>query len=561
MMTDSASVHAPRDPREKGPFLYLMDRTPLTASRRADGRFADETDLDMGRLRSKLAMMNALSDPALLAQFDTAAGFRRTVAAIGIAVSAPGGGRVRAEWVLYGSRSRYGSGTRFVFDCPADGRENLLWLGEADESGDEAACGELLFFFDCEGACAEATVLLYTRPGVACTQTVREAPPALAGPGWQALLARAQTSAGDARLRQKLVRAQQGAPLTLGFIGGSITQGAGAKPIHTACYAYQAWQQLQTLLGVPVGYTKAGIGGTPSELGMIRMEKDLLRHGVPDIAVVEFAVNDNDDETQGRCYETLVRQILALPGAPAVVLLFSVFCDDWNLQERLAPIGRYYGLPMVSVRDAVVPQFGLTPETGRVLSKRQYFYDSFHPTNEGHLVMAGCLTELFRRTLAAPAPAAVPVPAQPLLGRTFDGIRLLDRAHALPGAQIDAGDFAARDENLPCAEPDALFRAEPQFADNWLHAAGAGDAPFVLRLRCRSLFLVEKDSSEDAFGAAEIRVDGRLCRTVDPHTVGWVHCGALELLEGDTEAPHEITVRMTEKDRGRAFAILGFGVC
>lgn len=39
---------------------------------------------------------------------------------------------------------------------------------------------------------------------------------------------------------------------------------------------------------------KAGVGGTPSELGMIRFERDVLRDGKekPDLVVVEFAVND-----------------------------------------------------------------------------------------------------------------------------------------------------------------------------------------------------------------------------------------------------------------------------
>ena len=46
--------------------------------------------------------------------------------------------------------------------------------------------------------------------------------------------------------------------------------------------------------------------------------------------------NDEGDETKGRCYESLVTKILSMPDAPAVLLLFAVFANDWNLQERLA---------------------------------------------------------------------------------------------------------------------------------------------------------------------------------------------------------------------------------
>ena len=100
----------------------------------------------------------------------------------------------------------------------------------------------------------------------------------------------------------------------------------------------------------------------------------------PDLVVVEFAVNDEDDETKGVCYESLIRKILDLPQHPAVILLFSVFANDWNLKDRLAPIGFRYQLPMADVLEAVSPQF-TRPKEERVLSKRQYFYDVYHPTN------------------------------------------------------------------------------------------------------------------------------------------------------------------------------------
>ena len=41
-------------------------------------------------------------------------------------------------------------------------------------------------------------------------------------------------------------------------------------------------------------YVKAGVGGTPSELGMVRYDLDVTKNGeiTPDLVVVEFAVND-----------------------------------------------------------------------------------------------------------------------------------------------------------------------------------------------------------------------------------------------------------------------------
>lgn len=126
---------------------------------------------------------------------------------------------------------------------------------------------------------------------------------------------------------------------------------------------------------------KAGVGGTPSELGMIRFDRDVLRgEEQPDLVVIEFAVNDEGDETKGDCYESLVRKVLNLPWKPAVVLLFSVFANDWNLQERLKPVGYCYDLPMVSIRDAVSPQFQMPKGQGRVLTKISSFMICFIQT-------------------------------------------------------------------------------------------------------------------------------------------------------------------------------------
>ena len=140
------------------------------------------------------------------------------------------------------------------------------------------------------------------------------------------------------------------------------------------------------------------MGGTPSEFGMLRYERDVLREGSvePDMVVVEFAVNDEGDETRGECYDSLIRRIYNSPNQPAVVLLFAVFANDWNLQDRLSPVGKAYDLPMVSTLDTVVEQFYLKPGEGKVVSKNQFFYDSYHPSNIGHTIMADGLLHLFK---------------------------------------------------------------------------------------------------------------------------------------------------------------------
>ena len=68
---------------------------------------------------------------------------------------------------------------------------------------------------------------------------------------------------------------------------------------------------------------------------MLRYDHDVTEDGkkFPDVVVVEFAVNDEGDETQGECFDSLVRKIYNSPQKPAVVLIYSVFVDGYNLQD------------------------------------------------------------------------------------------------------------------------------------------------------------------------------------------------------------------------------------
>lgn len=51
---------------------------------------------------------------------------------------------------------------------------------------------------------------------------------------------------------------------------------------------------------------KAGVGGTPSELGMIRFDRDVLRREEqPDLVVIEFAVNDEGMKQRGTAMKAL----------------------------------------------------------------------------------------------------------------------------------------------------------------------------------------------------------------------------------------------------------------
>ncbi|MDR0963241.1 MAG: GDSL-type esterase/lipase family protein [Clostridium sp.] len=370
------------------------------------------------------------------------------------------------------------------------------------------------------------------------------------------------------RLQKLFEKVKNGEEVTLAFIGGSITQGAGATPIQEGCYARRTYEGFITLMEELLGkkldrnlihYRKVGVGGTPSELGMVRYERDILKHGeiTPDLVVVEFAVNDADDETHGICFESLVRTILLSENAPAVMLMFSVFADCWNLQDHLGPVGVAYDLPMVSAKDAVAVQFDAVGDK-RLVTRNQYFFDKLHPSNVGHNIMADGLLYAMRQAYHIPASPEKDVAAvTPVFGNTFVNIHLLDRFSGYEKAQITEGSFTATDTHLQSVEKDFDPHTTPEFQYNWMHQTGS--EAFKLQITCKSLVLVFKDSDSAACGKCDVVVNGEKIKTLDPRQVGWVHAHAVILIDSKEEKSHTVELSMVSGDEEKEFTILGFG--
>lgn len=564
----TAGPRAPKDPEKKRKSFYIMRGKEIAGSVQPDGKGIQFIYLNDGRMISSARICGGIQDEEILKPLQTAAGFRSLVYSIGVSVEA--GDResvVDFVFQMYGKTDPYRSGTELRMPVRANGMEHVLKLEEACWSEDDDIPGQIRFEFVRAGEQAEASVRFYLHDGFEVPDIQEEAPVDFEAPDYQRMLEKSLVQTGNhARVKKAIEKAKRGEDTTIAFIGGSITQGAGAVPIHTGCYAYRTFEGLCSLAGrgteENLHYCKAGVGGTPSELGMIRYEKDVLREGTvtPDIVVVEFAVNDEGDETKGECYDSLVRKILRAPNRPAVVLLFSVFADDWNLQERLSPVGYAYDLPMVSIRDAVVDQFYQKPGAGRVVSKNQFFYDCFHPTNVGHTIMADSLIHLFRTVDGMPdmedtldmADIAAP------LGDAFWQVRLLDRRHNEIGAKIECGDFSETDRELQAVEMDRDQEPTKEFPDNWQYRHCTG-APFIMDITCTALLLVYKDSGSAQAGCVQVYVDGEQVLLVNPRLVGWTHCNPLICFREKERTCHHVEIRMQPGDEEKEFTILGFG--
>lgn len=558
---------APKDPEKKRPALYIMLDHNVAGMPGDDDSFRDSNFME-GRLIEQVKGVYGDVDQNILSLLEHMDGFLKLVHSIGISVVAANEAEkndiVQFTMQCYGKEDKYVTGTKVRAECPCDGMEVTIPVSGSGINENDDIIGA--FHFDFPGKCKAASVTLkfYLNDGYEVPEIEIDPPVDFGSEQYKKMIERSLIHLGNTkRLKRAIEKAKRGEETVIAYIGGSITQGAGAKPIDKKSYAYLSYRAFCRMFtdndGANVRFVKAGVGGTPSELGMIRYEKEVTDYGAtrPDIVIIEFAVNDEGDETEGICFESLVRKAANAPYKPAVILDFSVFINDWNLEDRLVPVGEHYDLPMTSVKAAVVPQFG----SDTVITRRQYFYDIYHPTNEGHAVMADCLAYLFRKADESPEPDDdSDFTKEPLKGCEFEEVMLLDAVNADRYGEITHKAFDFKDSELQFVERDLNGFSTPELENGWAKAAGTTGAEFTLNITCRNLILISKDSGDPNFGKADIYVDDKLVLTADPLANGWNHCNPQIILNETASKAHAVRIVMHPGDEEKRFTILGFGV-
>ena len=186
-----------------------------------------------------------------------------------------------------------------------------------------------------------------------------------------------------ARLKRCMQRAEKGGELTIGFLGGSITQGSLATE-HESCYAYRVfrwWQE--NFPKSKFAYVNGGIGGTDSLFGVSRAVTDVLMYQ-PDVVVVDFSVNDKADEFYQETYEGVIRKVLTWKSKPAVILLNNVYYDTGeNAQDYHNAIGDWYQVPHVSIKNTLYQKM----KSG-MYTREELTPDGLHPNDKGHELVA-----------------------------------------------------------------------------------------------------------------------------------------------------------------------------
>ena len=358
----------------------------------------------------------------------------------------------------------------------------------------------------------------------------------------------------NVRLKNVLNRAKSGENITVAIIGGSITEGAGAAK-YTECYAKLVGKGIAEKYGVDGGgnvkLINAGVGGTPSVFGWIRYENDVNGRvladdadGLPDIVIIEFAVNDWNEPTKHRCYESMVKSILQQENAPAVILLFSVFKTGWNLQDELKKIGETYDLMMISIRDAAYPMMD------KLWTKDEWFSDEYHPTSMGHQIMADCILSVIDRAYEAETSISdIDLDVPCAFGLDYMNIRRIFSGRPLPeGVTLETGSFKGDDttaySNIPLGRVCGR---------NFSHFGNSGNDPLTLTAEFSKLLIGWR--TVNTFGSAELYIDGVLKQTLTAPAGSWGQTEVSLILDAPEAKEHTVEIRMAEGSERTQFTI------
>ena len=166
------------------------------------------------------------------------------------------------------------------------------------------------------------------------------------------------------------------------YLGGSITEGVGASDYNNTCYRALVGKYFtEAYPDKKVNNVHQGVGGTGSDYGLIRLERDVISYD-PDLVFVEFAVNDNGRDSRLEM-ESIVLTLNSLEKPPYIIYLYTTRSNFADVKPYHVEVANHYGIPQIDLQQELLR---VMTETGNDVSV--YLPDGVHPSDAGHKVYA-----------------------------------------------------------------------------------------------------------------------------------------------------------------------------
>ncbi len=176
----------------------------------------------------------------------------------------------------------------------------------------------------------------------------------------------------------------QKSELTVGYIGGSITQGAGADQFSDT-WVYKTTEYLEQKTGKTINPIYAGVGGTGSDYGIYRLYDHVLKYN-PDIVFIEFAINDAGRQSYAqvqRNIEGMIREILSMPKKVSIIMVFTTNNEFGAIDNVHQKVANYYGIPTINIQKYIKERIADGDFTWEDIGS-----DEVHPNSFGYQVYA-----------------------------------------------------------------------------------------------------------------------------------------------------------------------------
>jgi len=365
---------------------------------------------------------------------------------------------------------------------------------------------------------------------------------------------------GLPNVRDKLRR---GRTIVAAFLGGSITEGAGASGAEATSWRARTAEYLAERFGEGTRSVNAGVGGTTSAFGAHRLVQHAFGEDEIDLLFVEFAVNDWDYGANVReaalCgMEGIVRQCRRL--MPRADIVFVYAASDLNISEELPltiavheEVASRYGIPSVNLASRI----RMLTEAGAIRWEK-LAPDRIHPNDEGYALYASTVRECLDFGLsgvegagdAAEGEEPTGLLREPLVDGHYGEAKLLDI-----GIAESADGFAIVDR-----EPGALMNW--RYPIRHLHA-DREDASLTFRTIGRGAGVVLLCGPDT--GIFEYSVNGGEFREANPFdewcTVAYrpvILLFPAERERGELRIELRNTANRDERSAGTALRVLGF---